>query len=866
MKTTLRWILIGLVAVVVLAVGGIAALVLTLDPNTLKPRIEAAVEQATGRQLTLAGPIGFSTSLVPTIVVQDVSLSNIEGGSRPAMLHVGRVELQLALIPLLSQQVDIRSLRLVDPDILLETDREGHPNWVFTAPQRAAPAPTPAAPTQPSAPRSGSSLNIAAITIEGGRFAWHSVATGKTETVQVERLDLRMGSGEQPLALEGRLTFAGTAFALRGRTAPFLGLSPDRPWPYNLEISAAGAELRLEGALARAGEVQDWQARVQGRIAALQALQPLLDAAHPGVVLPPLRDISLDVAMAMQGGVLRPGAVALSIGGGDLSSLREGLSLTKLDIAAPAPDQPIRITGEGRLGQAPLAITGTLGAPAGFLPGAAPVPFPLDVAVTAAGARATLAGRIADPRAMAGAAIDLAVQVPDLAALQAIAGRPLPALGALDAAARIVTGEHGTAGPVQLTGLRIVAPAVALEGELTVATQPHLQLSGRLEGPRLDVDALNAAFAAPPAATAPGPARPAPAPAHAAGPRRMIPAVPLPLDALRLFDAQLRVAVAELRASGITYRDLAGTLALADGRGRLDPFAVTLPGGRIAGTLAADASGETPSLRIALRHDGQGVELEPLLAAYHLPAYAAGQLEFALTLAGRGHDLRALLADADGRLALAMEGGRIERALLSSIPQSLRGLILPPGAEAGVPLRCLAVVAPAQDGVVRTETLLVDSGIGRLGGGGTIRLRDEVISLRLIPDVRLGPVQLRAPVRIGGTLSSPSFDATENAGAAIGAGLGAFLGAQRSPDRTLQGLAQSFGGGPSLPDCGPSLAAARQAMGATPATPANPAAAETTTEAQDPAPAPPATTAPRRAPERAPRPQDLLRGLFGGRR
>jgi len=853
MMKTLRWILIGLAALLVLAASGIAVLVLLVDPNALKPRIEAAVEQATGRRLTLAGPVSFSASLVPTVVAQDVSFANIEGGSRPAMVRVGRVELRLALLPLLSQQVDIRRLLLVDPDILLETDRQGRPNWVLTAPRRSVAPGTTVAPAAPQAARGGSRLDIQEITIEGGRFAWHSQATGRTETLQVQRLDLRMDAGDEPLRLEGRFSLAGLAFTLRGRTAGFLGLSGDRPWPYHLELAGEGVDARIEGALARAAAAQDWHARIAARIAALQRLQPVVDAVQPGVTLPPLNDISLEAALAMQGQVLRPGAVTLSLGAADLGMLREGLALVRLEVAAPAMDQPVRIAGEARLGAAPLSVTGTLGAPAAFLPGAPAAPLPLDIAIEAAGARATLAGHIADPQRFGGAALALNLTAPDVAALRAIAGPAVPALGAVELQARIATGNEGLpAGPLRLSALRLVAPAVALEGELDIRAEPRMTISGHLEGPHLDVDALRAAFA-PPAAAPGAPAAPAAPPPRGNGPRRLIPDVPVRLDALRQFDAALRFAVAEMRVESVVYRDLSGTLALEDGLARLDPFGVTLPGGRIAGSFQADARGDAPALQINLGHEGAGIELAPLLAAYRLPAYASGLMDLALAFDGQGADLRTLLAGAHGRLAVAMQGGRIERALLTAMPQTLRGLILPPGAEAGVALRCFALGAPAQAGIVRLETLLLESDIGRLGGSGTIRLRDEAMALRLVPDVRVGPVQLRAPVRVGGTLASPSVDASENAGAAIGAGIGAFLGTQRTPDRGLQDFAQALGGGgaASLPDCATALAAVHAGREAAPAAP------------QQEAPAP-RTAAPRQ--ERAPRPADLLRGLLGGRR
>lgn len=863
----LRWILLGLGGVVLLGAGGIAYLAFTFDTALLKPRIEAAAEQALGRRLVFTGPLRFSATPMPTVVAEDVSLANIEGGSRPAMLRVARVELQLGLMPLLSRQVDIRRLRLVEPDILLEADAEGRPNWVFGA--RRAP-PDPAAPPGPApAPRAAAAtkVGVAEVVVEGGRVTIHSPVLGRAETIGIEHLQLRAAGEADPVQVEGRLAFAGQPFTLRGETGNILGLTGDQPWPYRVTIASAALEARVEGAMARAAATQDWRARIQASIPAAEALQPLADALLPGLQIPPAHDLRVEAEIQVEGNRLVPRALRVTTGALDLGALRQGLAVTRLEFAAPAADQPMRLSGEGRLGTAPLSVSGTLGAPAAFAPGAPPAPFPVDITVQAAGARLTLAGRIGDPRRLGDAALDLAVQVPDLAALAPVAGRPLPALGALQASAHVATTPAGMVDPLRLTALRIAAPAATLEGELDIATLPRPALRGRLSGPRLDVDALLAAFgadapapqaAAPNGAAAPNAAAaPRPAPARD---RRVIPATPIRLEGLRGADAALRLAIGELRFQGIAYRDLATTLALDGGRARLAPFAVTLPGGRIAGTIAADARGAAPAIDITLRHAGEGLDLAPLLGAWRLPGYASGRLEFTLALAGQGADLRTLLGGADGRVTLAMAGGRIEPALLAAIPNGLRGVILPPGAtsEGGLALQCLAFAGPMRDGVLASQTLLIGTGIGRIGGGGQVRFSNEALALRLLPDLRLGPIQLRAPVRVAGTLANPDVATTEAATAAAAGAIGALLGGQRNGDRGLQELEQALTGGgagnPALPDCETALAAARGQPAPAPA----PAA---------PAEAPQTEPAPRRpGGDRPPRPVDILRGLLGSQR
>ncbi|RKK01937.1 AsmA family protein, partial [Teichococcus wenyumeiae] len=139
-----RRALIALAVVVAVPLAGYATLRVLLRDDVLRPRLIAAVHQATGRDLTLSGPIGLKLSLVPTVTLEGVALSNAPGGSRPQMLTARRVEARLALIPLFSRRVAFEQVTLIEPDLLLERGAQGQGNWVF-APPAPAEAPPPAA-------------------------------------------------------------------------------------------------------------------------------------------------------------------------------------------------------------------------------------------------------------------------------------------------------------------------------------------------------------------------------------------------------------------------------------------------------------------------------------------------------------------------------------------------------------------------------------------------------------------------------------------------------------------------------------------------------------------------------------------------
>ena len=133
-----RWILLP-----VAALAAILLVVLVLfDWNWLKAPIESAASAALGREVEIAGELEVDFSMTPTIALEQVRIANAAWGSRPHMLTIPRVELAVKLWPLLRGRVELPFLRAQQPDLLLETNREGDGNWHFGPADEPAGAPT----------------------------------------------------------------------------------------------------------------------------------------------------------------------------------------------------------------------------------------------------------------------------------------------------------------------------------------------------------------------------------------------------------------------------------------------------------------------------------------------------------------------------------------------------------------------------------------------------------------------------------------------------------------------------------------------------------------------------------------------------
>ncbi|MBW2515887.1 MAG: AsmA family protein, partial [Deltaproteobacteria bacterium] len=164
-----KWFL-GICAFLIIASITVAYVFLaTYDYNKLKPHIAQMVKDATGRKLNLAGEldlaIGFSTALVVT----DIAFANAPWGSRPQMVAVEKLQVQVRLLPLLQRKVKVKNISLAGVEVLLETDPKGKGNWNSIAENTK---------DKSTGAFRSTGIDIDDIHIENLRFIFHNGRTG----------------------------------------------------------------------------------------------------------------------------------------------------------------------------------------------------------------------------------------------------------------------------------------------------------------------------------------------------------------------------------------------------------------------------------------------------------------------------------------------------------------------------------------------------------------------------------------------------------------------------------------------------------------------------------------------------------------
>jgi len=232
----IKRLLTGAAIVVVGGVAAMFAIIQSIDFNSYKDLVAQQVKAATGRDLVLAGNVKVAISLIPHLEIDQVSFRNADWGSEPQMLKLEKLEADVALIPLLSSQIQIKQVRLVGADILLETNKDGLGNWVMGTPSTGG---TSSAPLP----------QISQVAIEKATLRWKNGVTGKMRTLAVDKLSLSPSDavGNLAIAFDGKVDMVPVN--LKGITGTLASFTQG-PLPINATGQIAGGDLAVKGEVA----------------------------------------------------------------------------------------------------------------------------------------------------------------------------------------------------------------------------------------------------------------------------------------------------------------------------------------------------------------------------------------------------------------------------------------------------------------------------------------------------------------------------------------------------------------------------------------------------------------------------------------
>jgi AsmA protein len=822
------WIITVIAVLIILPAAAVAIFVASFDPNRYAPQIIAAVQQATGRTLTIGSPIQLKLSLTPTIEAGNLSLSNPPGFADPNFLTLQKVDAQFALLPLLSHRLDILNLVLTGPQFSLQTNKTGQSNWDFSAsPTTTTPA-QPSAPTPPSA--GGYQIALESAEIQDGLLTFKNPDGTTAWTLAIVDLTGTADSPSAPLNLKAAASYNNTPFTLSGTTGPverFTGAGTG-PWPVNLTVATAGATASIAGGIANPSTASGYDVTVNATIPALEAMAPVIPPAFiPAGGLPPIHGITASARIVDQKSTI-PAIDNLSIktGESDLSAFRAGLALTSLDIEMASLDKPVSINvaatmapSAGATQLIPLSLTGSFGPPQALfdpalLPATMPpqTNYPVNLQAAAGPANATITGAIATPEKLSGVALAINATIPDFSALSPLAGTPLPAFKNIQLQTTVIDpGGLGLRKAAGLDTLTLSMDNAALGGDASVYFGAHPRLQADLSGQQINLDALLAALPPPAAVTQ----NPAPSPVPAPAPAGVIPTQPLPFGLLKAADADIQLSADQVIFNKSAYTALQLHAVVLNGKLTINPFTGQLPGGSVSLTGTADANATPPAVTLSL--NAPALALSPFLKTFGLDNTAQGTMQARLNLSAAGNAPHDLAASLNGQIGLATVNGLIDGTVLDQVFGAALGAVGLPaklvGAQGPVAVRCFGLRIDSAAGTGTIRALALDSSRLQVQGGGTINFGPETLAVVLQPQLRIAGSPVGVPVQVGGTFAAPAYSvaslATVRAAASAATGLAATIINQVGGSQTLLGnIASAVGLG--TPDiCPDALSLAR---------------------------------------------------------
>jgi len=258
--------------------------------------------------------------------------------------------------------------------------------------------------------------------------------------------------------------------------------------------------------------------------------------------------------------------------------------------------------------------------------------------------------------------------------------------------------------------------------------------------------------------------------AEAAG-KRVLPDVPFRTDRWDSVDANVTLKAKTIRrAEALPIENLSTRILMRDSVLTLDPLTFGVAGGQLSGLVALN--GQQNPIQARARIQARKMQLPKLFPTIQITKASVGQVDGSFDLAGHGNSVADMLASADGKVALVVDGGQVSRLMMETVGLHLWEILrLKISGDQTINIRCVVADFGVTQGVMKSNALVFDTDVTNVLGSGTIDLRREQLDLTFDPETkRTSPISLQSPIYIRGPLGQPSVGVNKGIIAARGAG------------------------------------------------------------------------------------------------
>lgn len=784
----LKWALGAVVGIIAIVLAGVAALTLFIDPNTFKPEIIKVVKQQTGRELTIAGDLGWSFFPSLGVNIGKTELANAAGFSAPFFAKVDKASVSVKILPLFSGSVQIGTIYLDGVAANLETDASGKNNWDDLAGTSQEKSPSQEQGAQ-SPVELLQKLRLNGIDIQHLALSYHNQQNGSR--VAVDNLYFKTGAVVlgQPINLSGGLIVKSSEQNLNAKLdfASLLNYQLDTA---QLELERFSAQL---GASASALGKHHLQVKLD--------THGLIDLKNTSVNLP-------KIVLALDESTLTGD---LQFQGGDKLNIQTHLSLDGIDIddylsklpktaAAPASTTPktqasdkialpvdllkkLIVDAQLNIGSLKVAdtqisnLSTTISAKDGLL---AIKPLKLTAMGATLTSSASLNVQAKVPAYTLSAELSKLELLPLLKQfagtdiLSATTTAKIHASTQGDSVSSLTQNLHGTLENLALNGT-LTSPELPQPVQLALAANAEIigkketiqlnSLKAGIDNTKIDGSASVVGFKTPQIQFKVAVddlnldhyLKPASAPKTAKEPAKPSdPDAPLlPVQLLQSLNLDGSLTIGKLQVMNSKSQNIRADLRAKDGLITLKPLAMQLYSGNFNGSATIDARSDNPKL--ALNSQLSQVQINPLLQDIAKLDFLAGLAGAHLNISARGNTTNSLLGSLNGDWDLSLAKGELKSNLLSGLAPFLKlsnkPALTAAAERATTPFETLKSSGKVKDGVITTNDFALQSGASQFSGGGSLDIGKQYLDFGL--DVAHD--QYRCTIPVKGKIASINY-------------------------------------------------------------------------------------------------------------
>ncbi len=757
----MKKIIIVVLALLLLAVLSIFVLIMNFDVNQYKPEIIAMVKESTGRDFRIEGELSIEPSLIPKIVVEGVYFGNPAWAAYPDMVKIERFEAIAELLPLLDNQLKIKKIVLIRPEITLEKNRDGKANWQLELVASEEPQGETGVPT----------FDVEQISITDATL--HYLEAGKEpQTVRLEKLSLGKKFGKPKLDLRLILHSDKLSARLEGKIGLFRHWQENQPYEVDLQGSLMEMDVALQARIQQPKEFRGIHIALDVSSSSTLALTDLAGAELPELGALSGRLVVDDTGTAWSADHIglkyelsaRLADLGISSQGtiGHLQEARE--VAVAFDLAADSADLITKLAKREIAVSGAISLQGSLADLGNGIDSEDPG-VKLDVKGGFADLSFSAAGQIGKLKQMRDVNLAISLKADSTEQLIKLSGQQLEPTGPLALQMQLADQD----GTWRSTGLKLKLGRSDLAGDLQLNMQGAVPaLVANLKSTQLDLtEFLPAPAEEKPQETKPG--------------DKLFSSEPLPRDQLKQADIKLDLIAALFKTHQTELNNLRIGIDLHQGNLKVSPFKSDLLGGRMEGTLSISAN--SPDVDLRLKISG----LEPT----QMPKFKDGKevqgakTDMDLQIRGRGQSVAEIAATGNGLLKVKVGEGKlynsgIELAGGDLLMGSISALNPLADKDPSTKLECATINFVIKDGIASNEkAFAVQTEKLNILGGGALDLRTEEIDITAKPKPRegigLNLSGLAGAVGLGGTLANPAARADAVGVAKTAAKVGAAL-------------------------------------------------------------------------------------------